>query len=756
MRTTLTIIIILFFTNSICKSGIEDYFDSEFMNSDYMDMCIDDDNHAFICGYYGAVIMSEDKGNTWTKCPITPNNAFLMSIDAKENTVIAVGFDGVIVYSNDGGKSWNTPDSVTSESLRSVVLIDSQTGVAFGNFGTIIKTTDGGKSWREIISGISDYIYTAVVTDTESIIIATNEGNIFKSIDYGESWTKSDIPYLTFNISNSFSYSLDKSIYLLTEYKMLKSTDDGNSWSVLNKPYPKSNYCFYTQNCNGYHIGDWLRLKIMKVENDTTIVDSTNLGKSIEPTQITHLKRIAFFDENNGIAVGSKNFISRTTNGGKSWNLESYLNSFMDDPAHVYTFGDIFFLNDTIGFIGSYFENIFKTTNGGATWKYIEKDESRGGYNHISQMYFFNENKALMRSSASTNRTLLTTCDGGRTVKRDTVRELNGAPPIFHHIENDTFFIRGWRWFYNTYHSYYGFRNFEGQYWNVGVFDSASLGCPYFVNRSNIFMCGSFIDSSLLPEEPDIYYRGFLVHSKDSGKTWSRTFFNTLQVVNSLLFIDENLGYAFGMTSLYGPEENTIVFKTTDGGNDWAVIDTNIIRITATLKPPNDRFCFGSDRGNPVFSADGGQNWEGWIVPEGLHILKIYTTVNYAYMTGRATDSYTFVFRYKLKDEYMPVKDYEIQTRPAPLAYISIPFPNPIKNYVNFNIVWDRKYDFDDLKINVYNLNGEKINNPILEFNSKTINTGILTWYPEGLPAGIYFVELEVNKYKRASKVMIY
>jgi len=753
MKKIIFFILSFLFSFNFCLSEIEEYFDADFINSDYMNLCITSDNRIFLCGYIGAILCSYDLGLTWNKFIIEPKG-YLMSIDAIENTIISVGFDGYIIYSNDRGVTWLKPDSITNQSLKAVVLINSQTGVALGNSGTIIKTTNGGANWVSIQSQITGNIYSAILSENNSILITTSEQKIYKSTDIGETWKPLNIPDDNYSIFSSFSKSLDNYFYLMADSNLLKLSNDGETFQSFKKPSVKSINCFYKKEGKGFHIGDQLLLKIISVNDETSVKDTTDLGIAIKPSQATYLRKIAFLNDNDGIAIGSKNFIARTSDGGKNWSIISYLNSFIYDPTHVTSFGGFFFLSDSTGYVGADYENVFKTTNYGNTWEYLPKDTNRGNSAKILQIHCYDENKMLLHSEANGGVTILKTINGLKTVIRDTIRALNGASPNFFHIEDDDFFITGTRWFYNTFHSYSGFMNFDGKTWNTSVIDSAYLGKPTFSSKSGIYQCGSFVDSSLLPLKPDIYYRGLVVHSLDTGKTWEKYIFDSLAIIKEIKFINDNLGFVFGNKLYSGNDDSDIVYKTTNDGKSWNYTDTNIIRLTTQLKPPNDRFCFGNNKGKEVFSIDWGQNWEDWNYPSNLYIEKIITTKKYAYMPGKIGDSYSFIYRYKLKDEYISVD--ETQSLPAPLAYMSVPYPNPANEYTNFDIVWDKRFDLNELNFSISNIFGQKVEKPKLELYGKTINTATIRWNTGSVPRGLYIFQLEVDGYQRAHKVIVY
>jgi photosystem II stability/assembly factor-like uncharacterized protein len=87
-------------------------------------------------------------------------------------------------------------------------------------------------------------------------------------------------------------------------------------------------------------------------------------------------------------------------------------------------------------------------------------------------------------------------------------------------------------------------------------------------------------------------------------------------------FIDSLHGWAVGyyITLNY----NSTIIKTTDGGKNWSVIYTNMIRCNNIYFINEKRGFIGSDSGRILITNDGGYNWE------------IYQTNNKSYIYGKA------------------------------------------------------------------------------------------------------------------------
>ena len=164
----------------------------------------------------------------------------------------------------------------------------------------VFYTTDGGDSWNSIYynNNEDEWIRDAVfVSDKIGWII--NNGNLIKTIDGGISWE--------FQLSEVYSLQVlnDSVIFVYGNY-IRSSNDGGNNWQIISvfDSFTDENY-----------IGDYF-----------------------------------FVDRDYGFVVQNDNdsqrsVISRTTNGGVNWDTSLSGSDY---------FGDLFFLNDSIGYLKEY------------------------------------------------------------------------------------------------------------------------------------------------------------------------------------------------------------------------------------------------------------------------------------------------------------------------------------------------------------------------------------------------------------------
>ncbi|MBI4649499.1 MAG: hypothetical protein HY738_23590 [Bacteroidia bacterium] len=138
--------------------------------------------------------------------------------------------------------------------------------------------------------------------------------------------------------------------------KIYKTTDAGNSWSLL----------LYA--------------------GETSVIDD-----------------FCFVNNNTGfiIARESETYIIRTNDGGNTWQDTTIV------IPEYYTFNLIYFTNPDTGFIGGYCSRLYKTTDGGTTWDFIQYSTSLGA----RTMFFTNPSSGFIGREYG----ISSTNDGGAT-----------------------------------------------------------------------------------------------------------------------------------------------------------------------------------------------------------------------------------------------------------------------------------------------------------------------------------------------------
>ena len=158
-----------------------------------------DGKTALIVGELGTVLRSTDGGETWKALDsgTTKNLMKVYLIDAQN--AVAVGADGIIVRTTDGGDHWQTEKSPKLMTLFDVTFTDKNTGWIAGEFSTVLNSTDGGQTWKIVTGGnIEDFtigpFFSITFIDPQHALAAGLSGELSTSDDGGKTWKKGALP----------------------------------------------------------------------------------------------------------------------------------------------------------------------------------------------------------------------------------------------------------------------------------------------------------------------------------------------------------------------------------------------------------------------------------------------------------------------------------------------------------------------------------------------------------------------------------
>lgn len=167
-------------------------------------------------------------------------------------------------------------------------------------------------------------------------------------------------------------------------------------------PKPQGNYLRWVKRFdanNWYAIGyGGTFLKTHNVGNTWTVVN--NIPGVTSSGSYIAFYDAHFFDLNTGIVCGANGKISRTTNGGTSWNTMTVASS---------TWYDLHFINSNTGFVaGASSNKVYKTTNKGLNWTSIGLTLTATSYG----IYAWDANNIIVCSSSGN---VVKTTNGGTT-----------------------------------------------------------------------------------------------------------------------------------------------------------------------------------------------------------------------------------------------------------------------------------------------------------------------------------------------------
>jgi len=292
------------------------------IRDNFYDVAVRDDC-AWIVGYHGTILRSQDRGVSWQlQQSGTSEPLFRISVVSADEAWISGGY-GTILHTTDGGKSWHKQPTGTEEHLFGIHFIDGRRGWAVGSRGTIVSTDDGGTTWvnRSIDA---DIILNDVRFIDDRRGWAVGEfGRIYHTGDGGVHWEKQNSPVevaftsgasrnlfrLLSNAQEFWAFGLDGAILI---------SKDGVKWTAVATAGASSGaekrYHLFSASAAGSN--QWA-----VGERGTILVSSDGADwreSGMKPSP-ANLNGIAFGGDGTGLIIGNRGTVLRSEDAGAHW-----------------------------------------------------------------------------------------------------------------------------------------------------------------------------------------------------------------------------------------------------------------------------------------------------------------------------------------------------------------------------------------------------------------------------------------------------
>ncbi|MBK7105390.1 MAG: hypothetical protein IPH62_08910 [Ignavibacteriae bacterium] len=509
-----------------------------------------DENHIYGTSY-NKIISSTDGGNIWDE--ITPQG-FVGEFRNIKFTNINSGFVSFYNYSNyepallsttDGGDSWNIKSFNELSYINILQFISDSTGyftaVDDSSDNLIFKTTDAGKNWEQIFK--SDTIsFNNLKFINEQIIYGTtwqvrnSEISFLKSYDGGKTWdfqnpkfhfSDNEYNFSQFSLTDIFLNSSGEGVILgsLGSYiTVYTSTDNGNNWYLQKYSCPFTQLSF-TDSLNGIAFGGYEVGGLHVLDSYGQVFSTTDGGKSWEIISETpnRIMKTNFINENTAYILtktgdwGMITKIFKTNDRGK--NLTEIISLEEDFKVQNIVAYDFTMIDENNGWIvGSYYDSI---SSGSIII------ETNDGCNSWETVFITKSTDVIYRrlTAISFNNNIgWAVGESGQIVKY--------TPEL------------GWK--------------------DIKTDISIPLEKIFFKDELQGWINGGFYNGE------DFEYS--LFKTNDGGNSLQKIN-NLTYKINDMVFTDNSAGIFVGNDS----EDNGVIFKTFDGGNNWELVLDNII-----------------------------------------------------------------------------------------------------------------------------------------------------------------------------------
>lgn len=250
-----------------------------------------------------------------------------------------------------------------------------------------------------------------------------------------------------------------------------------------------------------------------------------------------------FSDSNNAMIIreyDGKSLITKTSDGGLTW-----LDVFTDPPDTGYRFWpnqlqDMSYPEKDYAFVTAWYGNVVKTTDGGKTWNYIKVFQSD------TEMYKGEKTFASVIGMYDRNHGVAIFYPWSDSVD------------AYSCITND-----GWKTWQQI-----DFKLPEGMEY-AGIYKFICLSPTKYI---------ASVDS-------DLKHGWGILRSEDQGRTWKKSYFDTLDPLSQrpsrISFLDSLNGWSVSGTfpkQVPNPDYKMTVSRTTDGGKSWVFIRDTTLR----------------------------------------------------------------------------------------------------------------------------------------------------------------------------------
>ncbi|MEC5396867.1 WD40/YVTN/BNR-like repeat-containing protein [Uliginosibacterium sp. H1] len=188
-----------------------------------------------IVGAAGAILRSEDKGQTWTQVRHDGMESDLQALTfhAPTRTWITAGTQGVILHSRDDGKTWTAQKASQPFKLESLYADPASQRVWLGGpEGMLGRSDDGGQNWAIVSLGIDTPI-TGFYRHGETLIATSAQGRFYVSQDKGDNWAFLQLPTRAFFTDTAYDPGHRTIVMSGHTGDVAVSADEGKSWRLV-------------------------------------------------------------------------------------------------------------------------------------------------------------------------------------------------------------------------------------------------------------------------------------------------------------------------------------------------------------------------------------------------------------------------------------------------------------------------------------------------------------------------------------------
>lgn len=748
-------------------------------------------------GNYGVITFSDDLGETWKQINLGDFNHILKIVKDEQNNLYALA-PKTIFLSKDNGNSWTQKTIFTDEDMLDFAIKDStiyfitqnsigsidnefktepQTFITFDEFSILSKCEVLDRYLFVVESNY--YIYRIDINSKEIDTIDVHSKLNFSSYfrDIGNIKRRGNELYVLIKSSLSTVFWLE---YKQKRHLIAKSTDFGDNWEVVTTDLPITLDFLINEDTIStlapIFLQSYFGLSFVKIKGNEFVefIQDTTAGIYLSYYEIAGLTPsflnnysitgITQVQESRNVivAVGNNKTIFVSKNNGVNWEMKSFFRPIVEGNFPFYGYGLRQYGKDTIIVATNFSPNLFRSTDGGATFLPILNRTLNLIMNNLKAVlvpiFLSDGTIALVGLKPFTiEKTIYYQSDTIISIFSSNVfnsfskveiplgKRIFNVDPVLSVIIN-TYVLRNKKLFLIE---LFLFRSFQDTTYpikflclfnnKVELLDTIPLYKYY-----NTFAD----DNGLL-----LIDKGTLFSSADYGKTiikltdlptinTENIWYKILGVEGSKIFINE---YSKNHSRLLIFNLKTNIFDS-----------LNLMTSSSSyyMQNLNDTILFIGDSGIYVFpDIMNDFSFEFYpfneLIPGSKNMTKITKFVE-TEKGNYIVSLMTFLQRFDFNDyhqinigkvefsEPSLVVEPEVE-KPLDYLYASLPFPNPAKDWLNIKVFWDSKNLNQNVSLKIFDIFGREYNIP-WEFSDSGQNSALVKINTASLSLGTYYL----------------
>ncbi|MCG3190142.1 MAG: Ycf48-like protein [Burkholderiaceae bacterium] len=202
-----------------------------------------DDRHGWAVGHWGAIVATDDGGETWRiqRIDTTEDRPLFAVHFFDRQRGVAVGLWSLVLTTDDGGRTWlqqtlaPPPGSTKADANLLSLFADARGGLwATGERGLVLRSADRGRTWAYRSTGYAGSLWAGIALTDDTLVVGGQRGSVYRSGDGGQHWTRIELD----NKSSITGFAARGAEVLLVGLDGLRATsnDAGRHFTVSVRP----------------------------------------------------------------------------------------------------------------------------------------------------------------------------------------------------------------------------------------------------------------------------------------------------------------------------------------------------------------------------------------------------------------------------------------------------------------------------------------------------------------------------------------